>query len=191
MEHIESKIVAIGDSITYGFPYTSEGSWFNLAAKQLNIEHVNKGVNGDTTDGMLERFYKDVLRQKLSHVIIMGGTNDAYAKISADEVINNLQTMAELAVDNTIIPIFGLPIPCNDLEAESLLRLYREKICQYAVENTIAVINFYEAMVEEDSCKIKEGLHFDGIHPNKAGYKVMAGVAVEFFTEMKILLIGK
>ena len=191
MEHTESKIVAIGDSITYGFPYTSKGSWFNLAAKQLNIEHMNKGINGDTTDGMLERFYKDVLRQKLSHVIIMGGTNDAYAGIAVDEVINNLQTMAELAVDNTIIPIFGLPIPCNDVDAESLLGQYREQICQYAAENDIAIIDFYGAMVDEGSGKIKEGLHSDGIHPNEAGYKVMAGVAVEFFTEMKILLIGR
>ncbi|MBP2657654.1 MAG: hypothetical protein H6Q69_686, partial [Firmicutes bacterium] len=47
------------------------------------------------------------------------------------------------------------------------------------------------AMVDEGSGKIKEGLHSDGIHPNEAGYKVMAGVAVEFFTEMKILLIGR
>ncbi|MCC5465342.1 GDSL-type esterase/lipase family protein [Pelosinus baikalensis] len=191
MEHIESKIVAIGDSITYGFPYTSEGSWFNLASKQLNIEHMNKGINGDTTDGMLERFYKDVLRQKLSHVIIMGGTNDAYAGIAVDEVINNLQTMAELAVDNTITPIFGLPIPCNDVDAESLIGQYRERICQYAAENDIAIIDFYGAMVDESSGKIKEGLHSDGIHPNEAGYKVMAGVAVEFFTEMKMILIGR
>ncbi len=191
MEHIESKIVAIGDSITYGFPYTSKSSWFNLAAKQLNIEYMNKGINGDTTDGMLERFYKDVLCQKLSHVIIMGGTNDAYAGIAVDEVINNLQTMAELAVDNTITPIFGLPIPCNDVDAESLLGQYREQICQYAAENDIAIINFYGAMVDEGSGKIEEGLHSDGIHPNEAGYKVMAGVAIEFFTEMKILLVGR
>lgn len=180
MEHKAISIAAIGDSITYGFPYTPERSWFNLAAKQLNIEYVNRGINGDTTSGMLERFYRHVLQHKQSHVIIMGGTNDAYAGMAVDDVLSNMQTMVELAVDNNITPIIGLPIPCDDVDVERLLQQYREQMCQYAADNNIEVIHFHRAMVDDSSSKIKEELYYDGVHPNEDGYRVMAGIALEF-----------
>ncbi|WP_378956692.1 GDSL-type esterase/lipase family protein [Pelosinus sp. sgz500959] len=171
------KIVGIGDSITFGFPYEPAVSWFNRTAKQLNLEYINSGINGDTTVGMLERFYRHVLRHNPSHVIIMGGTNDAYAGIAVKEVINNIRTMAETAVENGITPILGLPISCDDVAEENLLRQYREEMRQFAGDNRIVMIDFHKAMVEENGVHIKENLHCDGIHPNHAGYEVMAGVA--------------
>lgn len=173
------KIISIGDSITYGYPYTPSLSWLNMAATQLNINYVNKGINGDTTDGMVRRFERDVLRHNPSHVIIMGGTNDAYARIAIDQIINNICDMVGLAVQNDITPIIGLPIPCNDLEEEQLLRQYRKDIQQFAADNNIDIIDFHEVMVDESGVSIKEGLHCDGLHPNEVGYEVMAGVAIK------------
>lgn len=174
-----AKIVAIGDSITYGFPYSPEQSWLHLAAKELYFEHVNSGVNGDTTSGMLRRFDRDVLRHKPSRVIIMGGTNDAYESIEVNQVADNIRAMVRLATENGIIPIIGLPISCNDWYAETLLGEYREVIQQYVVNNAISYIDFYSAMLDESNAEIKSGLHCDGVHPSEAGYKVMTGVAIE------------
>jgi len=173
------KIVAIGDSVTYGFPYSPEQSWLYFTAKELAIEQVNSGVNGDTTSGMLSRFASDVCRHKPSYVIIMGGTNDAYEGLEVSQVVGNIKKMVQLARDNQITPIIGLPIPCNDWSAEILLGEYREAMQEYAVNNGLNYIDFYAAVVDEETAEIKSGLHCDGVHPNEAGYRVMADVAIK------------
>ena len=180
------KIVAIGDSITYGYPYEPAVSWLNPTAEGLNIDYSNQGINGDTTDGMLQRFERDVLRQKPSHVIIMGGTNDAYTGIAINQVMDNIHDMVELAVEKGIIPILGLPIPCKDLTQEKLLGQYRAAMGQYAKDQQIEIIDFHKAMVDDDGVTIKEGLHCDDVHPSIAGYEVMAGVAAKILVKVLI-----
>ena len=178
------KIVAIGDSITYGFPYTSALSWLTIAAERLHIAYVNSGVNGDTTDGMVARFQRDVLSHQPTHVVIMGGTNDAYLGSEVDHVANNIRYMSELALENSITPIIGVPIPCNDLAEGQLLGEYRNEMRNYAASRGIALIDFFAAIVDESGAAIKEGLHCDDVHLNEAGYKVMAGVAADMFSKL-------
>ena len=180
------KIAAIGDSVTNGYPYDPALSWLNLTARRFNIDYINQGVNGDTTDVMLSRFDHDVLKYKPSHIIIMGGTNDAYASIIADQVINNIREMVGLAVQNNIIPILGLPIPCNDLAQEKLLGQYREEMRQFAVGNNIEVIDFHKIMVDDSGVNIKCGLHCDGVHPSTNGYEAMAEIAAKTFVKVLI-----
>jgi len=184
MRNNNIKVVGIGDSITYGYPYESEVSWLNLAAGRLHIDYINQGINGDTTDGMAKRFDHDVLRYTPSHVIIMGGTNDAYARLTADQVIDNIRDMVELAVQKGIIPVLGLPIPCNDFAEEILLRQYRDKMRQCAGDHHIEVIDFHKAMVDDSGVKIKAGLYCDDIHPSTAGYEIMASVATQFLVQV-------
>ena len=87
------KIVALGDSLTVGedefelsdsdevasYPKYLE----TLAEKRLSnlqsdleVNVLNRGICGDLTSGMLERFSKDVVDEKADYVIILGGTND-------------------------------------------------------------------------------------------------------------------
>jgi lysophospholipase L1-like esterase len=174
------KIAAIGDSITYGYPYGPKGSWFDLAAGQYHIAYVNRGVNGDTTAGMRRRFARDVLMQEVTHVIVMGGTNDAYAGLGVNEVMHHIRAMTELALEKGIVPIIGLPIPCNIPAQEKLLDQYREEMRRYAMDNNMGWIDFYTSMVEEDGVTIKTGLYRDAVHPNKAGYQVMTAVFAKF-----------
>lgn len=175
------KIVALGDSITYGFPYLPNSSWVHLLSGELGIPIINKGINGDTTAGMLDRFSSDV-RDKPSHVIIMGGANDAFAGVESEEVANNIWLMAQMALSHAIIPVIGLPTPCNFPAEEALLVQYREILKTCALRANIDIIDFYSAMVDENTGQIKLGLDYDGIHPNLAGYKVMANAAIGFLS---------
>ncbi|MEG6586460.1 GNAT family N-acetyltransferase [Dendrosporobacter sp. 1207_IL3150] len=168
----------MGDSITYGFPYSQDQSWFNIAAKEFRIEYYNKGINGDTTSGMLNRFAKEVILNNPSHVIIMGGTNDAYCCTKADCVLSNIKEMVELALQHSIMPIIGLPIPCNDSFEETLLSQYREKIREFAIINNVVYIDFHKEMADRTGSKLKPALHCDGIHPSVAGYRKMADTAI-------------
>jgi lysophospholipase L1-like esterase len=87
--------------------------------------------------------------------------------------------MVKLAVDNASVPFIGLPTPCNFAE-ETLLAAYRQSLRNYAAADDIDLINFYSAMLSPTGHGIDKGLHLDGIHPNEAGYQVMAGVAADF-----------
>lgn len=174
----QTRIVALGDSLTYGFPYLPSSSWVQLVADETGLKVINKGANGNTTAGMLVRFNRDVLQNKPSHVIIMGGANDAFENIAVAEVNNNIQQMAELALHEGVIPIIGLTPPCNFASEEALLGQYRQVLRDYAVRMEFTILDFYTAMANSNGF-IKNGLHVDGVHPNKAGYRVMADAAAE------------
>jgi len=182
------KIAAIGDSITYGFPYTPEQSWLNRAAERLNLSYVNSGINGDTTDGMAGRFSRDVLQYQPTHVIIMGGTNDAYLESEVDSVMDNIRYMSELALKNNIVPIIGIPIPCNDLGEELLLGQYRKEMQNYAASGGFDVIDFYVAMAGGKGTEFNAELYYDEAHPNEDGYSIMTDVAIEFLVKKLITM---
>jgi len=174
------KIVAIGDSITYGFPYSPEVSWVQLASQRLGISIINKGINGNTTGEMSARFERDVIRLLPSHVIIMGGTNDACAGMEAEEVEANIRYMAETAQQRGIMPIIGLPIPCNYPQDEYTLGLYREDMREYALAKHVPLIDFYTAFLQSGSRRPETTYYADVLHPNERGYQVMAATAVKY-----------
>lgn len=171
------KIVALGDSITYGYPYDPTASWVQLTADALHIAILNRGLNGDTTGGMRWRFTLDVLREAPTHVILLGGTNDVYERESLENALAYMTEMAEQAKKHNILPIIGLPIPCNDEWEEIKLVDYREALRQYARRQSLLLLDFYADMADEQG-KLRNGLHGDGIHPNRVGYETMARTAV-------------
>lgn len=171
------KIVALGDSITYGFPYTNAESWFNIAAQKLGFDYLNQGINGDSTVWMYCRFQEDVLAHKPTHVIIMGGTNDAYCDELPTKVFANIKQLLLLAQTNGIVPILGIPIPCDDPYTEQLLEEYRLLLRHYAAEQAIPLLDFYAVMCDAHG-QIPQGLHMDGVHPNVDGYLRMSQLAI-------------
>lgn len=178
------KIVAIGDSITYGFPYLPELSWINQAAERLQFDFVNSGLNGDTVEGMLCRFKRDVLCHKPTHVIMMGGTNDAFGGAPVFLVADAICEMCESARQNGIVPMIGVPIPCDDQREEELLQEYRQAMRSYAANQGILTLDFYAAMLDNRNMTIRRGLYCDGVHPNRRGYSVMADLAARDLAQL-------
>ena len=175
-------LVAIGDSITYGYPYMPERSWVNVIKEKFNIKVFNKGINGDTTEQMLLRFTYDCLNLKPTHVTIMGGANDAFCGISVESVLDNISKMIELAEAQEIIPIIGLPTPIVSMMEEDLLAVYRDKIRKLAEDKGLAIIDFYKPFIENG--RVKEELFNDDAHPNIGGYEVMGEAA---FNDLKLV----
>lgn len=90
---IKMKIVCIGDSITYGYNVDYNQSWIHPARQKTGYEIINCGINGDTSGGMLARFYDDVITEKPDYVHIMGGVNDIICINNADIVKPNIMAM--------------------------------------------------------------------------------------------------
>ncbi len=89
-------IVAIGDSITQadthwsvqGHRNTIQGGWVARLENRLcedfpdEYEVVNKGINGDTVQGVLNRLDRDVILLQPDIVIVAIGTNDIFGNLS-------------------------------------------------------------------------------------------------------------
>ncbi|MHB8172351.1 MAG: SGNH/GDSL hydrolase family protein [Thermincolia bacterium] len=172
----EILVVAIGDSITYGYPYSRKESWVRIASDRLGISIFNSGQPGDLTADLRSRFQKDVLSFNPTHVIIMGGTNDAFYNIPEATVRNNIYQMTEMAKAAGIKPTIGIPIPVDDTISEQRLSLYRKWMREFAQGQGFPVLDFYKVMVDQESGYLKQGLYDDGVHPNLEGYQGMAEI---------------
>lgn len=183
------KIVAIGDSITEGYPFSKQESWVEHLAQELKCPVVNQGICGDFTSGMRVRFQRDVIDHVPTHVIILGGANDAYEKIHLESVSANIKAMEKSCRQNDIVPIFGLPTPSLLQEEEQFLSKYRNWMKSYADEKRILLIDFYSAFMNKINTGQGAQLYVDEVHPSIEGYALMGEVVVsEIGVNMKSCL---
>lgn len=186
------KIVCIGDSLTYGYGVLGAECWVELVKNKLNIPIINKGVNGDTTAGILSRSYIDVIKNNPTHVIIMGGTNDFIANRSLNMVRDNITELVKESLSYNISPIIGIEMPIDKILAErkwsagsdydrinSLIEDYKEWILKFSAHNNIACIDFHSCFKENLKIKTGKELYIDGLHPTAFGHQLMAECAYD------------
>lgn len=203
-------IVAIGDSITQadthwtvnGHKNTIQGGWVTRLENFLDenfpgeYKVINKGINGDTALGVLRRLDRDVIFLQPDTVIIAIGTNDIFARLSADlsstpdsyqttmaRIFNQLQ----LNLRDTPIFVIGMT---TSLRKYAHMRfgnfLPQQDVVQAVFDdynNTLRVLtkdykSFYVDLPSKWPGDIEESWKFcaDGIHPNDAGYDLMANI---------------
>ncbi|KKM08773.1 hypothetical protein SY88_21925 [Clostridiales bacterium PH28_bin88] len=187
-------LVGIGDSLTYGYPYGPDASWLNLAAGAIGLKAVNKGMNGETTAEMVERFDRDVIRLKPRAVMILGGTNDAWAGATAAEVEENIRVMVDQAIRAGILPVIALPPPLcqqgSDIPASFLARMaealksYRQAYRGLTASRGLRLLDFHHSLLDPDTGWGRKDFFVDDAHPNRKGYRAMAEVALTLFREL-------
>ena len=91
------KIVCLGDSLTYGYGVPRKDTWISLLNKRGTDNYINKGINGDTSGGMLARFNSDVVEEKPKMVFIMGGINDFILGSGLESVKTNIMAIVHQA----------------------------------------------------------------------------------------------
>jgi len=175
------RIVAFGDSITAGYPFGNWASWTTVLARELNCEVINQGIDGDYTAGMRNRFGYDVLRYQPSHVTIMGGSNDAAARVELASVCENYIAMINMCWENGIFPILCLQLPILETQGEYFLSQYREWVRSYANEHNIFLIDFHRHFLERVEAGQHGEIYCDLAHPSTAGYSLMGDIVVERF----------
>ncbi|MCW9134710.1 GDSL-type esterase/lipase family protein [Bacillus paramycoides] len=193
------KIICIGDSLTEGLGGGKEKSWPMILAELGRIEVSNKGISGDTTAGLIGRFYHDVIHCRPTHVIIMGGHNDLWWDIPINTILANIYSMIKQSIHHNISPIIGIPIPIymegidykDILEPVSGYHAFQDKLSQLvhdlknmAGRNGWNYIDFYSLyMNERGSVNHHYFLTSDGIHPNAEGHQDMAHLTFNHFEE--------
>lgn len=173
IQTMQRRIVCLGDSITYGFPFGSSASWVTMLAGVVEGEVINQGINGNTTGDMLSRFERSVLRYEPTHLVLMGGINDVVCGESLDRISWNIRSMVEKARQAGIKVILGLPTAVDYPPWEQLLVRLRDWMRAYAGELDLPIINFAAAFYDEEGHIKSELLLADGGHPDTTGYQAM------------------
>lgn len=176
----ENRVVFMGNSITEG--------WINTCPEFFaGKSYVNRGISGQTTPQMLVRFRPDVINLKPKVVVILAGTNDIAGNTgpsTLEMILDNLISMVELAKANNIKVVLSSVLPAFDypwkpgLEPAGKIVKLNEMIKGYADKNKIVYLDYFTAMADERKGLSKENSG-DGVHPNKAGYKIMEPLAEE------------
>ena len=106
-----AKVVAFGDSITYGYGVPSSSNWVNQLQTRFGLKMVNAGISGDTSSQGLARLQTDVLAQHPDFVIINFGMNDHVMtglnqpQVSQSTFRNNLISMIDQIRIANAVPV--------------------------------------------------------------------------------------
>jgi lysophospholipase L1-like esterase len=176
----ESRVVFFGDSIT---------DIWHLDESFPGKPYVNRGIGGQTTSQMLVRFRQDVIDLQPKAVVILAGTNDIAGNsgpISNEDIEANYASLAELAREHNIRVIFSSILPVYNYTPRSqdffaqrpmdrILAL-NKWLKDYCEKNNLVYLDYFSAVVDDEGM-LKRDLADDGLHPNKAGFAIMAPLA--------------
>jgi lysophospholipase L1-like esterase len=176
----EDRVVFMGDSITEGWKPDFLGMFEGKP-------YINRGISGQTTPQMLVRFRQDVIALQPKVVVILAGTNDIAGNTgptTPEAIEDNFMSMADLAKVNGVRVVFSSILPAYDYPWKPGLKP-AEKIVSinawmkdYCAKNGFVYLDYFPALAD-DRPGLKPELGADGVHPNKAGYALMAPLAAK------------
>jgi lysophospholipase L1-like esterase len=176
----EKRVVFLGSSI-FELWKTKMPGFFS------GRPYLNRGISGQISPQLLIRFRQDVINLKPKAVIILAGSNDIAANtghVSNQTIMDNVRSMAELAKLHGIkvilceyLPVFDYPWRKGLKPADKIISLNKE-IKAYAEASNFTLLDYFSPLADERNGQ-KAELTTDGVHPNVAGYKIMAKVTEE------------
>jgi len=166
------KIVAFGDSLTAGFGLSGGDAYPAQLQRRLDeLGHqyrvINAGVSGDTTAGALRRV-PWVLAGKPEVVILEFGANDGLRGLSLEQTKNNLSLIIQqLQQARVTVMLAGMKLPPNYGQdyTKGFEAIYPALAKQYGL---LFIPFFLEGVAGSPALN-----QADGIHPTKAGYRII------------------
>lgn len=163
-------VVFLGDSIIQ--------RWTGLASDFPNLKTANRGIEGDTTRGVLYRLQGDVLDLDPAAVVLLVGSEDIAMGADLDDLAYNLRLiLAALKKYNPRLPV----IVCDVMPSDPLQQRPPERIKAFNVmlddmvkEDAQCVRCDTWSLYAGDSGNCKKADFPDSLHPNKEAYEKWA-----------------
>jgi len=157
-------VVFIGDSLTDG------GDWEQF----FDADTIaNRGINGDTAIGILQRM-KPIIRTGAQQAFIMVGVNDVRRSLSMDEIVANYRNIVSqlMAADiQVLIQSTVLTAKTDTPEINSRINALNTQLIKLAKETP--KVTFIDINTDlAPSGQLDKNYTYDGIHLNKTGYEV-------------------
>jgi lysophospholipase L1-like esterase len=173
----EKRVVFLGSSI-FELWKKAVPEYFN------NKQYIDRGVSGQTSPQLLLRFRQDVINLHPAAVIILAGSNDiagSQGHVTLERIMDNIRSMAELAKANHIKVILCEYLPVYDypwrkgLEPAGKIIALNKMIRDFAASNNLTLLDYFTPFADGRNGQ-KAELTTDGVHPNVAGYRIMADI---------------
>jgi acyl-CoA thioesterase-1 len=164
----DATILAFGDSLTAGTGAGDSESYPAVLALLTGRKVVNAGVPGELSAGGVQRLPELLERERPALLILCHGGNDLLAHQDHQLIADNLRAMLRIAGEHGV-PVLLVAVPSPDLMLkppalyEELSREFHIPLEQKALAHILG----------------KGGLKADYIHPNAAGYRLLAEALVE------------
>lgn len=165
------NIICFGDSLTFGTGAPRDKSYPAQLAEMIGQPVINSGIPGDTTDRALRRLERDVLSKSPRIVLITLGGNDLKNGVNKKTAFKNLKDIVDTIQASGALVVFG------GIRLLFWDRGYEEEYEKLAAETgALLVPDILGGLMGH------EELMHDTIHPNGAGYKIMAQ---KFYTRIE------
>lgn len=165
-----TTVVAFGDSLVEGVGATEGNDFISVLARKIGRPIINLGVRGDTSaDGLLR--IDEVLDEDPGIVVLLLGGNDALRRIPEETTKKNLESIIEtLQKNGSLVILLGVRGNILGSSRDDMYEELSEKYDMPYVEDVL------------DGILLHTELMHDGIHPNDAGYAIIADRLYEVFT---------
>lgn len=156
-------IVAVGDSVVNGAGASNNQGFVSILSQWTDIDIINEGSGGDTTEDVLNRLDEDVLTHNPDIVILHVGGNDILNNVPQDETVENLRTIiTELQQENVKVVFLGSHGEVFQFDYEDDYEEIADDTDVYYVPNVLQGIIGNPDRLD------------DPIHPNNEGHRLIA-----------------
>ena len=170
---MDTKVLAFGDSITYGYRVAEDKNYPSQLSLLLQTEVINAGVNGEVTREGLRRLPSVLEKYKPQILIICHGGNDIIKRKSLIKAKENIAEMIKLArAKNIHVVLVGVPM--IEVLTLSTAQIYHELANELSVPLEDSAL---EEILSDNYLKI------DQIHPNEEGYKILSNKLANLITD--------
>jgi len=177
----QKSVVFFGDSITQG--------WDNrLTASFPDMKVANRGISGDTTRGMLNRFQDDVLDLHPTGLVMLMGTNDLEEGAEPEVIARNISKIVDMAKDHdgAMPVVLCLVMPSSESRNRPSAKIKQvNQLCLdlAKLHPQIMVLDTWSLFAGPDG-DAKEEEFPDLLHPNAAGYAKWAAALQPAFATL-------
>ena len=171
MNNERYETMMLGDSIT------DEGQWDELLN---NTKVQNRGISGDTTDGVIDRL--NSVSKGIKQVFIMIGVNDIMRAREVDEIFANYLKIIQTFKDKNIKVYIQSTLYIGESRKENFNPKVEEldrRLEKYASENQITFINLNPIFAPQKV--LKKEFTSDDLHLNGSAYKLWAEQIKKYF----------
>lgn len=170
------QIVFIGDSITDLYPLDSYYGDLDRAC-------YNRGIGGDTTQGVIDRLGVSLFDIKPSTIVLMIGTNDIDGDVPNDKIIENYKIiLSEINKNQPMVELYFMSVIPQNKDLESYTQLdvdknnktiltINEEIRKLCDEFGCTYVDLHSSLLDENGYLRKE-FSDDGIHLNANGFEI-------------------
>ena len=161
-------VVFLGDSLTDGC---------DLNKYYPEYSSVNRGISGDTTDGLLNRLKVSAYDVEPTGVVLLIGVNDISRGVKPNELSDHYEKiitgLKENLPDTIIVWCSMTALGGKSAKYNDTVIICNQKIKLLAEKHSCVFVDLFTPLCDVETREIKEEYTTDGTHLTDAGYQVV------------------